>query len=130
VLNHKRTDKKCRLCSNIVLNVDPKAREVYCWECVSNGTYVNFKTSGVAKASIDLFAEEDLVNKPTRRSTMSVMKDKDGKCKGNYIGEFLKKGMSLPEIVKEVLKIFPDENPDKLYRYVCVRRSKLKKLNK
>jgi hypothetical protein len=67
-------------------------------------------------------------NQPTGLATIAEAKPKAGKLKkSNVVDEGLRTGLSVDDIVKNVLAAFP-ETPEKSVRnLVSVRRSKLKK---
>lgn len=67
-------------------------------------------------------------NEPTGLATVAEAKPKAGKLKkSNVVDEGLRTGLSVDDIVKNVLAAFP-ETPEKSVRnLVSVRRSKLKK---
>lgn len=67
-------------------------------------------------------------NQPTGLATVAEAKPKAGKLKkSNVVDEGLRTGLSVDDIVKNVLAAFP-ETPEKSVRnLVSVRRSKLKK---
>ncbi len=134
---YKRTDRPCTICGELVLNVDPKSKGVYCWKCIANGKYITYKLTGTARSLTDLGLSALRLNKtrvttnlkttPSPKRPNTKRRDRYGKRKGDYIREYLDEGLEVPDIVLKILEKFPQEDEVLLRRYICMYRSKLKK---
>jgi hypothetical protein len=116
----------------------------YCWKCVLTGRQLNYSQTGVAKALIGLEGDTKSMNEAKAVQPLieeiqqkreeklqarirPVVKDASGKRRGEYIVQYLKEGKSAVEVVDLVVKIFPDADREKLYRYVFTTEYKMRK---
>lgn len=137
----------CTICGEVgEVGLTTEAR--YCSTCVTTGRYLNYKQTGQTTALIGLegddksmteskdVQEQVAVKIEERRARLQeeqavrarpVLKDVNGKRRGDYINEFLLAGKTPVETVDLVLELFPGQDRDKLYRYIFTYHYKLRK---